>query len=98
MLIDFHYEQQKKFDALVSEILQRPKAYLHFDSIHDFYQADWLRRFPKGTVWSVTGLDDGAEEYCICIEYKAHRLFIDYAETQCSLMYETLGVKQHYQF
>ncbi len=97
MLIDFQHEQQKKFDALAFEILQQPSAYLSFDCISDFYQADWLQQFPKGTVWSVTGLDDGAEEYCIRIEYKTQFLWIDYAENRLSVLYEKAGEKHLYQ-
>lgn len=94
MLIDFQYEQQKKFDALALDILQRPKHFLNFDCISDFYQAPWLQQFPTGTQWSATGLDDGAEEYCICIEYKAQSMFIDYAAQHLSVTYEWNGLKR----
>ena len=94
MLIDFQYEQQKKFDVLALEILQHPKQFLNFDSISDFYRAPWLQQFPKGTQWSATGLDDGAEEYCICIEYKVQSLFIDYAAQQLSVVYDWNGLKR----
>ncbi|CAM4080310.1 hypothetical protein [Acinetobacter pragensis] len=94
MLIDFQHEQQKKFDVLALDILQQPDMYLNFDCISDFYQADWLQQFPKGTVWSVAGLDDGAEQYCIRIEYKMQFLLIDCADNRRSVLYEKSGQQQ----
>ena len=40
-LIDFKQAQLKQFDLLAMDILAYPERYLQFDSIADFYQAQW---------------------------------------------------------
>lgn len=77
MIIDFIQIQKYKFDELVNKIVAAPEIYLNFDSVSDFYKSKWLHEFPQGTTWGVSGLDDGAEQFCIHIEYKDHFLFID---------------------
>jgi hypothetical protein len=77
MLIDFIQIQKQKFEALALDIIAEPERYLDFDSVSDFYKVQWLNDFPQGTTWIVSGLDNGAEEFCIQIEYKDHFLFIE---------------------
>lgn len=63
------------------DILAYHERYLQFDSIADFYQAQWLDDFPKGTTWCATGLDDGAEHFYAKIEFCGHYLIIYSHET-----------------
>ena len=49
MIIDFHQAQLQKFIALAMKIEAEPELYLQFDSVSDFYKADWLQAFPAGT-------------------------------------------------
>ncbi|MBJ9954878.1 MULTISPECIES: hypothetical protein [unclassified Acinetobacter] len=77
MLIDFVQVQKQKFENLAQNIVDRPDKYLDFDSVSDFYKAKWLNDFPQGTTWTVSGLDDGAEDFCIQIEYKNQFLWIE---------------------
>ena len=78
MLIDFVMAQKIRFDRHVSLLCSQPERYFFFDEIADVYAADWLKGFPQGTICSVSGLDDGAEEYYIQIAYKDQSLLIDY--------------------
>ena len=80
-LIDFKQAQLKQFDLLALDILAYPERYLPFDSIADFYQAQWLDDFPKGTTWCSTGLDDGAEHFYAKIKFCGHYLIIYSHET-----------------
>ncbi|CAG67924.1 conserved hypothetical protein [Acinetobacter baylyi ADP1] len=65
------------FDQLALKIQQHPERYLDFDSVSDLYKADWLNEFPQGTEWSVSGLDDGADEFYILIQFKQKKLIIE---------------------
>ncbi|CAB1216084.1 hypothetical protein [Acinetobacter bouvetii] len=80
MLIDFIQHQIKQFDDLASRIQAEPEKYIHFDSVSDFYKAEWLKDFPNGTTWTTTGLDDGAEQFYALIEYRNHFLSISCTE------------------
>ena len=79
MLIDLIAMQKQKFQQLAEKIIAKPEQYLNFDSVSDFYKAAWLNEFPNGTTWTVTGLDDGADEFDICIEYRDVYLMIEYS-------------------
>lgn len=79
MLIDLIAMQKQKFQQLADKIKAQPECYLNFDSLADFYHAAWLNYFPKGTTWTVTGLDDGADEFDIRIEYRDIYLIIEYS-------------------
>jgi len=70
MIIDFIQFQKQRFMSLVNQIVAEPQKYLDFDSVSDFYKAVWLDDFPKSTIWTVSGLDDGAEDFEILIEYQ----------------------------
>lgn len=74
MLIDFNQSQLDQFDAMAAKIQASPEHYIDFDSVSDFYKALWLNDFPTGTTWTVTGLDDGAEQFHAIIQYKTHFL------------------------
>jgi len=76
MLIDFIQHQLKQFDEMAVRIQAAPEDYINFDSVSDFYKAEWLNDFPKGTTWAATGLDDGAEQFYAIIEYRSHFLSI----------------------
>lgn len=65
------------FDQLALNIQQQPECYLDFDSVSDVYKADWLNEFPQGTRWSVSGLDDGADDFYILIQFKQKKLIIE---------------------
>lgn len=80
MLIDFTQYQFTKFAKLASQIQATPEQYIDFDSVSDFYKAEWLNDFPSGTTWTATGLDDGAEHFYAIIEYKNHFLSISCTE------------------
>lgn len=77
MMINFTQAQLQKFDTLAQKIENQPHQYIDFDSVSDFYKVSWLNDFPQGTVWTATGLDDGAEEFYALIEYKNHFLKIE---------------------
>ncbi|AWL29671.1 hypothetical protein DJ533_14385 [Acinetobacter defluvii] len=70
MLIDFISIQKNKFQILAKKIQAQPERFIDFDSVSDFYKATWLNDFPTGTTWAVTGLDNGADEFDILIEYR----------------------------
>lgn len=80
MIIDFVMAQKIRFDDHVSQLMAQPEHYFYFDEMADVYTAEWLKAFPQGTHLSVSGLDDGAEEYCIQISYREQSLLIDYGE------------------
>lgn len=63
MLLNLEAFKQQKFDQVAAKIMADPDQYLGFDSVSDFYKAEWLDEFPQGTTWSATGLDDGAEQF-----------------------------------
>ncbi|QIC79560.1 hypothetical protein FSC02_10700 [Acinetobacter indicus] len=69
MLIDFRQQQQARFEQVAQRLQQAAAEGLHFDSVADFYQSGWLEQFPAGIRWSVTGLDDGAEQFYAWIDY-----------------------------
>ena len=77
MLLDL---QLQKFYLFVRKLISTPEDYIQFESVSDFYKASWLNDFPQGTTWTVSGLDDGAEEFCILITYKNHNFMIDIAD------------------
>ena len=77
MIIDFIEVQKHKFAVLAEKIMAEPKQYLDFETVSDFYKATWLNDFPQGTTWLATGLDDGADEFCIQIKYKDQVLNIE---------------------
>lgn len=92
MLLSLEAFKQQKFDQLAAKIMADPESYLAFDSVSDFYKAEWLNEFPQGTIWSATGLDDGAEQFYAVIEYGNHYLYISRMER----VTVKLGIRHHY--
>ena len=76
VIIDFHHAQIQKFLNLAQAIVQAPEQYIQFDHVSDFYKAAWLQDFPHTTTWYVTGLDDGAEDFYISIQFENYHLNI----------------------
>ncbi|MBI1450921.1 MULTISPECIES: hypothetical protein [Acinetobacter] len=93
MLIDFKLEQQKQFDMMAERIYQAPEQYLSFAQLSDAYSSPWLKVFPKTTQVMVSGLDDGAEQYCMKLQFLAQYLQIDYAEQMTVLWCDRFGKK-----
>ncbi|WP_130803230.1 hypothetical protein [Acinetobacter ihumii] len=71
-ILNLEQYKQQCFDELAQKICQSPQDYLDFDSVSDVYKAQWLHDFPQGTSWVISGLDDGADEFYISIEYPSH--------------------------
>nr|WP_314369205.1 hypothetical protein [uncultured Acinetobacter sp.] len=92
MLLSLEAFKQQKFDQIAAKIMADPESYLAFDSVSDFYKAEWLDEFPQGTIWSATGLDDGAEQFYAVIEYGNHYLYISRMER----VTVKLGIRHHY--
>ena len=93
-ILDFNRHQLAKFDALATKIQTEPERYLDFESVSDVYKAKWLDDFPHGTTCSCTGLDDGADEFDVRIQYRNRVLKIAVA-TQVDVVFEildTIGV------
>ncbi|MCT9979931.1 hypothetical protein M2R48_16470 [Acinetobacter sp. I-MWF] len=92
MIIDFVQIQKQKFEELVEKIMAQPEQYLDFDSVSDFYKAPWLDHFPQGTRWSTSGLDDGAEEFCIQIKYRELVFNIEIQSTFIRLKFNSKSI------
>ena len=92
MLLSLEAFKQQKFDQVAAKIMADPESYLAFDSVSDFYKAEWLDEFPQGATWSATGLDDGAEQFYAVIEYGNHYLYISRMER----VTVKLGIRHHY--
>ncbi len=92
MLVSLEAFKQQKFDQVTAKIMADPESYLAFDSVSDFYKAEWLDEFPQGATWSATGLDDGAEQFYAVIEYGNHYLYISRTER----VTVKLGIRHYY--
>lgn len=77
MIIDFMQIQKLKFDELAQKIMAEPQRFIDFESVSDFYKADWLEALPKGTTWAVSGLDNGSDDFYIYLEFKDRFLSIE---------------------
>lgn len=77
MLLNLDEYKQQQFDDAATKMIAAPKKYLNFESVSDFYKAQWLDQFPVGTTVSATGLDDGAEEFCAVLQFKQQYLKFD---------------------
>lgn len=47
MLLSLEAFKQQKFDQVTAKIMADPESYLAFDSVSDFYKAEWLDEFPQ---------------------------------------------------
>lgn len=92
-MIDFIAAQLAKFDAVAEKIQTHPELYLQFDSVSDFYKAEWLEEFPKGTTWMCSGLDDGAEHFDAVIMYRNRRFKIA-VDTTVKVTLEILNIQK----
>ena len=90
MIIDFIQIQKLKFDQYAQKIMAKPECFLDFDSVSDFYKSVWLNDFPMATTWSVSGLDDGAEQFYISIQYKNQYLNLDIQQTIWCLSFKNM--------
>ena len=88
MLIDFRQKQIQQFQVLIEKIMSEPARYLNFDTVADFYQAEWLSELPKAAEYAVSGLDDGAEYFEVKITLYGHVFRLSYDE-QMSMSYTT---------
>jgi hypothetical protein len=52
VLLNLEAFKQQKFDQVVAKIMADPDQYLGFDSVSDFYKAEWLDEFPQDDVVS----------------------------------------------
>lgn len=93
MIIDFIQIQKQKFEELVEKIMAQPEQYLDCDSVSDFYKAQWLDQFPQGTIWSTSGLDDGADEFCIQIKYRELIFNIEIQSTSIGLKFNSKNIR-----
>lgn len=84
MIINFHQAQLQKFMALASKMVAQPEQYVQFESVSDFYKADWWAEFPGATECYVSGLDDGADEFQAVIYYGQVQLQISCGATGVS--------------
>lgn len=96
MLINFKQAQQRQFDAIAKQICHMPEQFINFEHIGDVYVATWLAQFPKVTQLMVSGLDDGAEYYCIKLTYLAQYLQIDYGHDIQLVWCDRLGQKHQF--
>lgn len=71
---------EARFLQFVKALQQHPHRYLSFDSVADFYQCQWLKTLPPHTEYFCTGLDDGAEQFDILIQYLHHQVSIHIAQ------------------
>lgn len=74
MLIEFKSAQLRQFEHLCQRILAQPESYVDFSDVAEFYQAPWLSELPEGTQYWVSGLDDGAEQFDVCLCFQGYCL------------------------
>lgn len=84
MIINFQQAQRQKFITLAMKIEAQPELYLQFDSVSDFYKADWWQDCPHGVECYVSGLDDGADAFYAVIAYGEVELQISCGDRQAS--------------
>lgn len=85
MIIDFKQQQIQRFLAIIQQLEETPERY-QFSDVADFFQADWRQALPAAADYSVSGLDDGAEDFAIRIDLYGHCLMIDCHDI-CTLRY-----------
>lgn len=85
MIIDFKQQQIQRFLAIIQQLKNKPELY-QFSDVAEFFQADWRLALPTAADYSVSGLDDGAEDFAIRISLYGHCLMIDCHDV-CTLRY-----------
>ncbi|MBV6616340.1 hypothetical protein JMA18_15750, partial [Acinetobacter baumannii] len=91
MLLSLDAYKQQQFDQMAAKIMAKPKEYCEFNSVSDFYNAAWLKKFPQGSQISATGLDDGAEEFYAIIQFKEQYLKFDIKENHSTLSFQNMN-------
>lgn len=93
MILNLVIYKQQQFDQMAAKIMAKPKQYCEFNSVSDFYNAAWLKKFPQGSQISATGLDDGAEEFYAIIQFKEQYLKFDIKEHHSILVFQDMNGK-----
>ncbi|MBN6539766.1 hypothetical protein [Acinetobacter pittii] len=91
MLLSLEVYKQQQFDQMATKIMAEPKQYCEFNSVSDFYNAAWLKKFPQGSQISATGLDDGAEEFYAIIQFKEQYLKFDIKENNSTIIFKDMN-------
>ncbi|WPP54105.1 hypothetical protein SOI69_10545 [Acinetobacter pittii] len=91
MLLSLEAYKQQQFDQIAAKIMAKPKEYCEFNSVSDFYNAAWLKDFPRGSQISATGLDDGAEEFYVVIQFKQQYLKFDIKENDSTIIFKDMN-------
>ncbi|MCU4708357.1 hypothetical protein [Acinetobacter pittii] len=91
MLLSLEVYKQQQFDLIAAKIMAKPKEYCEFNSVSDFYNAAWLKDFPRGSQISATGLDDGAEEFYAVIQFKRQYLKFDIKENDSTIIFKDMN-------
>lgn len=91
MLLSLEVYKQQQFDQMAAKIMAEPKHYCEFNSVSDFYNAAWLKKFPQGSQISATGLDDGAEEFYAIIQFKEQYLKFDIKENNSTIIFKDMN-------
>ena len=91
MILNLVIYKHQQFDAMAQKIMAEPEKYIDFNSVSDFYKAAWLKEFPQGTQVSATGLDDGAEEFYVVVQFKQQYLKFDIKENHSTLSFQNMN-------
>jgi hypothetical protein len=91
MLLSLDGYKQQQFDQIAAKIMAEPEKYIDFNSVSDFYNAEWLKDFPQGTQVSATGLDDGAEEFYAVVQFKQQYLKFDIKENHLIVIFQDMN-------
>lgn len=91
MILNLVIYKQQQFDAIAQKIMAEPAKYIEFNSVSDFYNAEWLKDFPQGTQVSATGLDDGAEEFYAVVQFKQQYLKFDITENHSIVIFQDMN-------
>ncbi|KHN66114.1 hypothetical protein AV645_01360 [Acinetobacter calcoaceticus] len=91
MILNLVIYKQQQFDVMAQKIMAEPEKYIDFNSVSDFYNAEWLKDFPQGTQVSATGLDDGAEEFYAVVQFKQQYLKFDIKENHSALIFQDMN-------
>lgn len=91
MILNLVIYKQQQFDVMAQKIIAEPEKYIDFNSVSDFYNAEWLKDFPQGTQVSATGLDDGAEEFYAVVQFKQQYLKFDIKENHSIVIFQDMN-------
>ena len=91
MILNLVIYKQQQFDAMAQKIMAEPTKYIDFNSLSDFYNAAWLKDFPRGSQISATGLDDGAEEFYAVVQFKQQYLKFDIKENDSKIIFKDMN-------